>query len=163
MTLLRDPHPLLLLLLALALLLASCTAPPDKERETTEARLVLETHLRAIASKDLTTLKNTLSPSGEMELILPGQEISGDVDSFVEMHEAWFKEAGWSFDWQILKLEVGQELALATTEILYREPERNGKPYFNRMSVSYVLRKENGTWYVIKDHASSAEKSEELK
>ncbi len=148
-------------LFAATLLLCACTAPPNKERATTEARLVLETHLRAIASKDLPTLKNTLSPSGEMELILPGQEISGDVQSFVEMHEVWFKETGWSFDWQILKLEVGQELALATTEILYREPERHGKPYFNRMSVSYALRKENGTWYVIKDHASSVEKKGE--
>ena len=43
------------------------------------------------------------------------------------------------------------------------EPERDGKPYFNRMHISYTLEKQNGQWYVIKDHASSVEKSTDKK
>ncbi len=46
---------------------------------------------------------------------------------------------------------------MAVTEIVYREPEREGKPYFNRMIVSYDLEKIDGKWYIIKDHASSIE------
>jgi len=36
---------------------------------------------------------------------------------------------------------------------------RDGVPYFNRMIVSYDLENLDGAWYVIKDHASSVEKS----
>jgi len=52
---------------------------------------------------------------------------------------------------------------MAITEIVYREPERNGEPYFNRMIVSYVLEKIDGHWCIIKDHASSVEKSTDKK
>ncbi len=48
---------------------------------------------------------------------------------------------------------------MATTEFLYKELERNGKPYFNKMIVSYTLEKTDGNWYIIKDHASSIEKT----
>ena len=37
---------------------------------------------------------------------------------------------------------------------------RNGKPYFKRMIISYLLEKIDKKWYIIKDHASSTEKGE---
>jgi len=81
------------------------------------------------------------------------------VDSFLAFHEAWFQDTSWTFTTEILNVEVGPEVGMAVTEVVYREPERDGVPYFNRMIVSYTLRKTDGKWYVIKDHATSAEKS----
>ena len=52
---------------------------------------------------------------------------------------------------------MGDKMGMAVTEIVYRETEREGKPYFNRMIVSYDLEKIDGKWYIIKDHASSIE------
>ncbi len=74
-------------------------------------------------------------------------------------HEPWFQDSTWTFETKILNTVIGERLGMAITEVLYQEPERDGKPYFNRMVVSYDLEKIADQWYVIKDHASSVEKS----
>ncbi len=122
-------------------------------------------HLNAVSNKDIATLKSTMSPQGKMQLILPGSEIINSVDGFMKYHEDWFRDTTttWTFETKILNTEVGDKIGMAITEIIYREPERNGVPYFNRMIVSYVLEKINDEWYFIKDHASSVEKSTDKK
>jgi len=119
----------------------------------------LQKHLDAVSNKDLESLKETMHPNGKMQLILPSAEIMYTFEDFIMYHEDWFSMPNWSFETKIISSNVGEKLGVATTEIIYREPERDGKPYFNRMNVSYVLEKTNNSWYVIKDHASSIEKS----
>lgn len=119
----------------------------------------MQTHLNSVSNRDLSTLKSTMHPSGKMQLILPGTEIINGVDGFMEYHKNWFDEINWTFETKILNTGIGDRFGMAITEVVYREPERNGKPYFNRMIVSYDLEKVNGNWYIIKDHASSIEKS----
>ncbi|MDO6597196.1 nuclear transport factor 2 family protein [Oceanihabitans sp. 2_MG-2023] len=124
----------------------------------------MQKHLNAVSNKDLKTLKSTLSPKGNMQLILPKTEITNTVADFIAYHKAWFaSKTPWTFETKILNTEIGTDFGIAITEIIYREPERNGKPYFNRMHVSYALQKIDNTWYIIKDHASSIEKSTDLK
>ncbi len=135
---------------------------PKLDREQHDQAFVdlMEKHLRAVSEKDLETLASTMHPTGKMQLILPSQEINVSADSFLSFHENWFKDAVWTFDTEILNTEIGDQLGMAVVESVYREPERNGKPYFNRMIISYLLEKTDGKWYVIKDHASSTEKGE---
>lgn len=134
----------------------------DSESQLRNEQLFITTlqkHLDAVSTKNLDSLKSTLSPTGEMMLILPNSEISKTVDKFLEFHEEWFKDSTWTFETKILSTEIGENIGIAVTEIIYREANRNGKPYFNRMNVSYALKIINNNWYVIKDHASSIEKS----
>jgi len=127
-----------------------------------EIRLRLSTLLNAIENKNLDSLESTLFPSGEMELILPDAKVSHSVKGFVDLHRTWFQDSTWAMETKILRVIAGESIAAATTEAIYREPNRNGKPYFNHMIVSYVLAKEaDNSWYVIKDHACSTEKSTE--
>lgn len=128
---------------------------PDKEGfvET------LQKHLDAVSNKDLASLKSTMSPENKMQLILPGAEPLHTADSFLQFHADWFQDTSWTFETKILSTEVGPKYGIAITEIVYREPERDGQPYFNRMIVSYGLEKIDAQWYIIKDHASSIEKS----
>lgn len=98
-----------------------------------------------------------------MELILPGTEIISTVDSFLTFHEKWFQEANWTFETKILQTDIGQEIGTAIVESMYREPDRNGQPYFNRMHISYVLKRIDNRWYLVQDHASSVEKSTDKK
>ncbi len=119
----------------------------------------LTKHLDAVGQKNLAMLKSTLSPNDNMQLILPGEEIKRTNQAFLNFHKEWFKDETWTFESKILNSKVGRELGFAITEVIYREPERNGKPYFNRMIVSYNLEKVEGQWYVLTDHASSVEKS----
>ncbi|WP_055443519.1 YybH family protein [Lacinutrix himadriensis] len=124
----------------------------------------MQKHLDAVSNKDLNALKSTLSPEGNMQLILPQTEITNTVDAFMKYHEDWFAvQAPWTFETKILNTKIGESFGIAITEIVYKEPERDGKPYFNRMYVSYALQKIEGKWYIIKDHASSIEKSTDKK
>ncbi|MCK8481129.1 nuclear transport factor 2 family protein [Psychroserpens algicola] len=131
----------------------------DTSDYKTEFVAVLQKHLDAVSQKDLSTLETTLSPSGKMQLILPQTEVTNTVKEFVEYHREWFKDTTWSFKTKIKDTTIQPAMGIAIVEIVYSEPERDGKPYFNRMTISYALEKQNGIWYVIKDHASSIEKS----
>ena len=120
----------------------------------------MQKHLNAVSNRDLEILESTMSPTGEMQLILPQTEIINNVEGFMDYHRQWFKDTtAWTFETKILNTKIGNKVGMAVTEVVYREPERNGQPYFNRMVVSYVLEKIDGEWYVIKDHASTVEKS----
>ena len=124
-------------------------------------KATLKKHLDAVSNKDLATLESTLSPKGNMELVLPNEAIKHTVKDFVDMHREWFQDSTWTFETKILNTHIGQSLGAATVESLYQEPNRNGKPYFNKMAITYVLQKTDHQWFVIKDHASSIEKTKE--
>ena len=120
---------------------------------------VLKKHLEAVSNKDLESLASTLSPSGKMQLILPGMEPVHTAGAFMDFHQEWFQDDSWSFEAEVVSLTVGVELAGATVDVMYREPLRDGVPYYNHMTVTYMLAKVGGQWYIISDHASSVEKS----
>ena len=153
------------------LLLLSCNSR-EKLKENYQAILIqskkdatalLEKHLEAVANKDLETLKSTLSPEGKMQFMLPSSEIMIGVDKYVEFHTEWFKDTTWTFETKILNSDVAPRIGIFITEQIYKESERDGKPYFNRMAVSYGLEKYEGQWYVITDHCTSIEKSTDKK
>lgn len=160
-------HILILLTTSLVLFASCVNNPPtldelklaqiENEKQFTE---VLNKHLNAVSNQDLETLRSTLSPSGKMQLILPKTETTNSVQDFVKYHEEWFKAPiEWTFETEVQNISVGYDLGMAVVQVIYREPLRDGKPYFNRMIVSYDLEKVDGKWYFIKDHASSVEKS----
>lgn len=153
----------LLSILLLSFLLIACqqSAKENISQEENEQQFVsaLRKHLDAVEAKDLKTLKTTMSPSGNMELIQPNMEIIKGVDGFMKFHETFFNHPNWTLKFKITSKDVGNKIGVATTETLYQEPERNGKPYSSRMTVTYTLEKVNGKWYVIKDHASFISKS----
>ncbi|MGJ8593680.1 MAG: hypothetical protein ACSHXF_14105 [Aquaticitalea sp.] len=130
-------------LIILSSLNLTCQNYFNKPKETAQENVVnqdsllflstMQNHLDAVSNKDLETLKTTLSPNGEMQLILPGEEIIHTSAKFLEFHEEWFKETTWTFETKILNTAIGQDFGMAITEIVYREPYREGMPYFNRM------------------------------
>ena len=119
----------------------------------------MQEHLDAVTNRDLETLRSTMCPDGKMQLILQSSEIIEKVEGFMDYHEEWFQDTTWTFTTKILNTEVGESMGMAVTEVVYGEPDRNGEPYWNRMVVSYDLQKQGDQWYIIKDHASSVEKS----
>ena len=158
--------------ICLSLVFLSCKNEPEKKLETVKPNPTLNkemlltamnTHMKAVSDRDLEALKSTLSPNGNMQLILPGMEVIETVDGFMEYHREWFEAKDWSFDYNILNTEVGETMGMVVMSFTYKEPESDGKPYFNRMVISYDLQKIDGTWYVVKDHASSVEKSTDPK
>jgi len=166
--------PIYLILFAAIVHITSCTSKLALKKDVISSELnseqnkkdfieILEKHLNAVSNKDLIALKSTMSPEGKMHLILPQTEIISSVDSFMTFHKTWFEDTNWTFETKILHTDIGDKIGIAITEIMYREPERNGAPYFNRMIVTYGLEKIDSKWYIIKDHASSIEKSTDEK
>jgi len=157
-----------MVLLCILVLQMACSKPlkntqTNKNNDEHYVILTMQKHLTAVSTKNMTALAETLSPNGEMQLILPASEVNDSVAGFLKFHEEWFKSSNWAFETKILNSKVGTQLAMVVVEAIYREPMRNGQPYFNRMTVSYTLEKIDGHWYVIKDHASSVEKSTDKK
>lgn len=159
----------LIYIIIVGVCLTSCTpqettTPSKKGTDEASKALFISTmkkHLDAVTNKDLESLKSTLSPTGKMQLVLPKTEMTNTVDEFVKYHADWFADTTtvWSFKTKILDTTIGETMGIAITEILYSEPLRDGKPYFNRMNVTYALQKQDDKWYIIKDHASSIHKS----
>lgn len=129
------------------------------EKNAQSAIEVMQRHLNAVTNRNLNVLEETLTPEGTMQLILPGTEILQGNKAFMDYHKEWFALPDWTFKTRIVNSEIGTDMGSFIVEIIYGEPLRDGEPYFNRMAISYVLKKIDGDWYVIKDHASSIEKS----
>lgn len=151
------------LVVALGFQLGSCSEGHAEQsaRQSVEDEFTktLETHLRAISEKDIETLKSTLAPGDEFFLILPGSKTGTKRSEFLKSHVDWFQDKTWTFDYQITQSVIGDRVGIAIVDVMYREPARNGKPYFNHMTVSYGLKRISGKWFVFKDHASSIEKT----
>lgn len=152
--------------LSIFLLLLACqtaeeTKPNAAEIQQNQAAFTkaLTVHLNAVSQRDLTTLAATLSPKGDMHLILPQSKMINSAEGFMDYHREWFKSDGWTLDNEIVYTNVGEDMGFAIVEAVYRELERDGKPYFNRMHVSYDLKQMDGKWYVVKDHMCSVAKS----
>lgn len=158
-----------ILILLLTISHFSCSVDPKAKsiedqlkQNDQEIRKVIKKHLDALTDKDLKSLAETMSPSGEMTLIMEGEGIKSSVDSFLDFHEKWFaNEAEWSLEATSVLTKPGLQLGFVTVESVYREPERNGKPYYNKLVTTYLLEKEkDGSWAVINDHYCSVEKSQ---
>ena len=169
MSTLKNSRITVFILILISVSILSCTVDKEPSAAELEQHKLLrksemeqkmKQHLDAVTNRDLISLKSTLHPDGKMQLILPGTDIINGVDGFMEFHSDWFSaDDEWTFETKILNSEVGENFGMVITELTYREPERDGKPYFNRQTVSYVLEDVDGEWYVIKDHCSSTEKS----
>ena len=161
-------RPWLSLLLAIVLLAACSPAADQDQSEPDEPemaadegfRQVLEQHLAAVANKDFAQLQATVPATGELVWVLPTGGSFMKAEEFLENHEAWFQDTSWTMTTRIVQADWGRDYGTALVEADLREPERNGKPYFHRMYISYGLKKTGGDWKVVMDHASTIEKSE---
>lgn len=125
-----------------------------------DAEALLQKHLKSVEDKDSLTLKSTINMGGRYLLILPDGSTMNTASDFYNMHVGWFKEPGWTMEMSILEFSQSGETAQSTVEAIYREADRDGKPYFHKMWITYVLERIGTQWMVTSDHASTKEKSD---
>ncbi len=161
--------PLAIFTLFLTTFLACEPAPPAEtgptpmeiRQDSLNFLTALNMHLDAVKNKDFEALKRTMpAPEADFHLILPNGAMMDKSGDFLDAHQEWFQDTSWTMESKILHAENGPEFGIALVEATNREPERNGKPYFHKMAISYGLKKINGIWLVVYDHASTMEKSE---
>ncbi|MBR9922240.1 MAG: hypothetical protein GYB31_15485 [Bacteroidetes bacterium] len=134
---------------------------PPLPDDTTEADSLLEVHLKSVREKDLETLTQTLPPADyPMQLILPDGTRMETAGAFLDMHREWFKDTTWTMETKVLFSDRKGDYTISVVESVYREPDRNGNPYFHKMYITYALKQFDENWLVVMDHASTQEKSE---
>ena len=128
-------------------------------QDSIEFYSALTEHLNSVINKDFETLKTTLpEPNEPMILILPNGSLTTTAKEFLDIHKDWFQDSTWTIDFKIIKTNNTSNFGIALVESTYREPERFGKPYFNKMLITYAMKKNKDKWLVINDHASSIQK-----
>ena len=138
------------------------TAEEIKAQKRENSKLfhaTLRKHTAAVAARDIETLETMMSPDGVMHLMRPNTPVVYTTEKYLKYHRSWFQDTSWNLKSTITDSEVGDNMGMAITELMYEVPDRNGKPYWNQMTVSYVLKKVDDAWYVISDHSTSVKKS----
>jgi len=130
-----------------------------KQKDHRLFHATLRKQLQATASRDLETLKTLMNPDGLMHMIRPDTPIIYGTDSYLNYHESWFSDPNWSIKTAITDSQVGNEIGMALVSLRYEIPDVNGHPYWNELTVSYVLKKYDDKWFVISDHSSSIRES----
>ncbi len=128
--------------------------------DDTAARAKLMSLLSSLEERDIESFRTNMASADEMDLILTNGDIITSVDSFVELHRGWFQDTTWSIRHELVDFKFYGNFATSTVKAYYNEPDRNGRPYFHNMLVSYVLRQaDDGDWMIIKDQATTFDKS----
>ena len=100
-----------------------------------------------------------MHPSGTMHMMRPNTPVVYSTDRYIKYHTSWFEDKNWSLSSQITDSNVGEKLGWALTDVTYRNEKPGTKFYTNKMSITYVMEKVDGQWYVISDHSTSVKKT----
>jgi ketosteroid isomerase-like protein len=113
-------------------------------------KTALAAHLDAVSSRNLDGLKSTLTHSEALDLYLPNGKMLSSKSEFIEFHQNWFRETGWTMHFEPVSSAVTRELAIATVRTRY-EDTVDGKPYWSENWLTLVFKLEKGEWRLIHD------------
>ena len=111
---------------------------------------VLEVHLRAVKDKDLDIFIKTIS-SEDVTLIMPNGVLISGSEAFIEFHKDWFSDKDWALNYEILKIEEGEEISLALLKVDYKDIDSKGNEYSLNYYLTLLFKKIEGKWGLIYD------------
>ena len=111
----------------------------------------LDTHLQAVANRDLEALEPTVDES--MVLIFPNGSIVRGKDGFMDFHEEWFADPNWRQPYTVTDVNVqGCKTAWALIDYRYESLNPDGSvesTSHNMFALTWTFKK--GTWVAIAD------------
>ncbi|SHJ20062.1 YybH family protein [Lutispora thermophila] len=111
---------------------------------------VLNLHLKAIENKDLETFITTISKE-DVTLIMPNGTLINGREEFIEFHKDWFSDKDWTLNYEILKIEEGEEASFALLKVNYKDIDFNGNEYSLNYYLTLLFKKIDGEWGLIYD------------
>lgn len=110
----------------------------------------LDKHLRAIRSRDLRSLIETL-PEETLTLITSDGRLVRSVREFVDMHRDWFEQTTWSLETAVVaSVETGQ-MGYATIHLDYHDDAPGGGRTHQTSYLTLILAVQHGKWAMILD------------
>ena len=111
---------------------------------------VLEKHLTALSSKNLSDFIETISKTN-ITLIMPNGKLITTYKEFVELHDAWFSDDDWSIEYEIINTVEKTDLCTALLKVNYKDVDEKDEivylNYFLYLMFEYI----DETWYLIHD------------
>ena len=123
-------------------------AAPAEEARSIDA--VFAEHVKAVQSRDLPALEQTITLGDKLTLILPNGTQTATRQAYVDFHKEFFSTKTWTIEFKPVSRIVGAEFAVLTTRSLYQDTV-DGKPYRSRSWVTFTFQKERGQWRLIHD------------
>jgi len=111
---------------------------------------VFAEHVKAVQSRDLAVLEQTITLGDRLTLILPNGTQTSTRQAYIDFHKEFFATKTWTIEFEPVSRIVGADFAVLTTKSLYQDTV-DGKPYRSRSWVTFTFRKELGQWRLIHD------------
>jgi len=112
--------------------------------------VALDAHVKAVQSRDIAALEDTITTDDTLDLILPNGKRTTTRSEYIAFHRAWFKETNWTWTLNPLAVATTNDMAIVTARTRYEE--RDGpKISWSENWLSLAFRKEDGTWRLIHD------------
>ena len=123
-------------------------ATDSHESRTAGFHAALDAHIASIAARDVDAYADTLTERDDLQLIFPGGERIDGVEGVIDFHEDWFDDEKWVFSIEVLKTQVGADMAYAFTKTSYQD-EEGAPPRFAWLVLVFAL--EDGEWKLVHD------------
>jgi ketosteroid isomerase-like protein len=139
---------LLLVALALAICPAACASTPS-------LRPAVETHLRAVRTRNLDALLPTLTGGSDLRMIAPDGVQSTTRAQYVDFHRQWFaRNDKGRFDPEIVHLVESPRLGHALIKLRYRATAPTGavQDIVSWLALTFAL--EDGGWRLVFDQST---------
>lgn len=137
----------------IAVSMLACSSTNDKSSLETSFLETLNKHINAVQAGDIEALKATLPSEGKLFWVKPNGQRVEELADFVDPHKEWFSSAEIYMDYEILHWEAGPQFGHAGVIMYYYHEEAKATPP-DHIQVSYVLKRSEGSWKVIADHAT---------
>ena len=111
---------------------------------------VLKIHLKAVKDKDLDIFITTISKE-DVTLIMPNGVLISGREKFIEFHEDWFSDKDWVLNYEILKIEEGEEISFALLKVDYNDIDSRGNEYSLNYYLTLLFKQSEGKWSLIYD------------
>lgn len=121
---------------------------------------VISNHLNALESKNMDLLMKTVPDSGSFNLIVPAGFMFNKVSDFIKGYESLFGDEGVTINSKVLESKINGNMGTAIVLSDLNDDDRNGKPYFHKMLMTYTAEKKGNDWKIISSHGTTVEKSE---
>lgn len=112
---------------------------------------VLEIHLKSIKDKDFDLFITTISDDEDITLIMPNGTLINGRKNFVDLHKEWFLDEDWDFNYEILKIEEGQEISFALLKVDYKDLDGKGNEYLMNYYLNLLFKKMEDQWRLVYD------------
>jgi ketosteroid isomerase-like protein len=138
------------LLIIAILFLTSCSDQSQSAMKGKSFDSTLAIHLNAIQSSNLAALEPTVADS--VILISPTGERMTSKESFMKLHENWFKQKYWQWEGIFLRTESTDSLGYALMQYVYTQKDSVGNIKFqNKNYLVLIFKNSPKGWQLVHD------------